>query len=146
MDGNSTVSSGLRLMRPAEEALLRQPASVQAFDQNPTWATDELEKRFNQFVAGSFFKSLLEAMRKTVGKNPLIHGGRAEEIFQAQLDSTITERLADRGGTDFSKKLFDQFVLIHGGPQQDEITTHGAAERTLQRPPADAGQLADHTF
>lgn len=147
MNGNSTVSSDIRLTQPTGARLTELNPTVRTFDQNPTWATDELRDKFNGFVAGTFFKAMLEAMRKTVGKNPLIHGGRAEEIFRGQLDNTLTERLAHSGGDGFADKLYEQFVRQNASPTSpEEAPVHGSAIGINNQRSSDLGRVADHHF
>jgi Rod binding domain-containing protein len=70
-----------------------------------------LRKTFNSFVGQVFFGQLLKAMRKTVGKPAYLHGGRAEEIFQQQLDQILGEKLAEVSGKKFSEPMFELFKL-----------------------------------
>lgn len=70
-----------------------------------------LREKFQSFVAGTFYRQLLESMRKTVQETKLVHGGRAEEIFRAQLDQNLSERLADSHGSELSGKMYEQFLL-----------------------------------
>lgn len=147
MDGTPAVSTSFRMGAPAWEMLTERPSEAPKFNQDPTWGSEELRDKFNDFVAGSFFKSMLESMRKTVGKSQLIHGGRAEEIFRAQLDNTLVERMANQSGGGFSEKLFEQFVLLQQGAQPlEQAPSDGSKDTFRGKPPADAGELADHTF
>ena len=147
MDGTPAVSSGLRMGAPAWEKLTERPSEVPKFNQDPSWGSEELHTKFNDFVAGSFFKAMLESMRKTVGKTQLIHGGRAEEIFRSQLDSTLAARMANQSGEGFSNKLFEQFVLRHQQNHTlEQAPSDGSSDAFRREPPADAGAVADHTF
>jgi Rod binding domain-containing protein len=144
MNGSPATIGGQRLT-PMSWGRLNEP-TTQTFDTNPAWATDELREKFNAFVAGTFFKSMLEAMRKTVGKNPLIHGGRAEEIFRSQLDNTLVERIADQSGDGFSNKMFEQFLRQQAGRTDGQATKD--ASSTAGYPPRsdETGRIADHTL
>jgi hypothetical protein len=145
MNGLPARISGQRLQNPTWDRLLTPSNPVQAFDQNPAWESGELRSKFNEFVAGSLFQSMLQAMRKTVGKNPIIDGGRAEEIFRGQLDQILAQRMAERSGASFSDKLYEQFIR-----QQDQhhgqAPTHGSTNLDKPGDPATPGRLADHTF
>jgi Rod binding domain-containing protein len=78
----------------------------------PTLNSDApLRKAFNSFVGEVFFGQMLKAMRKTVGKPAYLHGGRAEEIFQEQLDQILGEKLAEVSGQKFSEPMFELFTL-----------------------------------
>ncbi len=90
----------------AGSALATKPAS--ALDSHDD---ARLRRTFNSFVGQVFFGQLLKAMRKTVGKPAYLHGGRAEEIFQQQLDQILGEKLAETSGEKFSEPMFDLFKL-----------------------------------
>jgi len=74
---------------------------------NPT----ELRKAFDQFVGEAFYGQLLGAMRKTVGTPAYFYGGRAEEIFQGQLDQTMAEQMTEAGANSFTGPMFELFNL-----------------------------------
>ena len=71
----------------------------------------KLRDAFDDFVGQTFYGQVLSAMRKTVDKPAYFHGGRAEEIFQAQLDQTLSEKLADATAEKFTGPMFDLFSL-----------------------------------
>jgi len=71
----------------------------------------ELRNAFNAFVGEAFFGQMLQAMRKTVGKPAYFHGGRAEEIFQQQLDQVLGEKLSQSSGSQFSQSMYELFNL-----------------------------------
>ena len=70
-----------------------------------------LREAFDDFVGQTFYSQMLSAMRKTVDKPAYFHGGQAEEVFQAQLDQTLSERLADATAEQFTGPMFDLFNL-----------------------------------
>ena len=43
---------------------------------------------------------MLGAMRDTVGKPAYFHGGRAEEVFQNQLDQVLSEHMTEAAADD----------------------------------------------
>ncbi len=79
----------------------------------PTQAGDRQRVReaFDDFVGQTFFTQLLSAMRKTVDKPAYFHGGRAEEIFQGQLDQQLAEYMADASAEQFTGPMFELFML-----------------------------------
>jgi len=70
-----------------------------------------LREAFDDFVGQSFYGQLIGSMRKTVGKSAYFHGGRAEEIFQAQMDQQLAEHMSDASAADFTGPMFDLFSL-----------------------------------
>lgn len=77
----------------------------------PTSNELEVKETFQDFVAGTFFKQMLKAMRKTHDKAAYFHGGQAEDIFQGQMDQQIAESLAKDHGKTFSDPLFRSFQI-----------------------------------
>jgi len=71
----------------------------------------ELREAFDRFVGETFFGQLLSAMRKTVGKPAYFHGGRAEEVFQGQLDQILSERMSQASAHSFADPMFELFNL-----------------------------------
>jgi Rod binding domain-containing protein len=69
---------------------------------------DELRERFTQFVGEAFFGQMIKAMRSTVGKPAYFHGGRAEEVFQGQLDQTLAEHLTEASASRFAAPMFER--------------------------------------
>lgn len=71
----------------------------------------EVRKAFQSFVGQTLFGQLLKAMRKTLDKPAYVHGGRAEEIFQQQLDQVLAEKIAETSADKFSEPMFELFML-----------------------------------
>lgn len=74
-------------------------------------AKDELEAAFTQFVGQTLFGTMLKAMRSTVGEPAYFHGGRAEEIFQGQLDEHIVSDLTESTADSYASPMFELFEL-----------------------------------
>ncbi|MGQ9605211.1 MAG: rod-binding protein [Thermogutta sp.] len=71
----------------------------------------EVRKAFQSFVGQTLFGMMLQEMRKSVHKTPYFHGGTAEEVFQQQLDTVLSEKLADAAGDRFSNPMYELFQL-----------------------------------
>jgi peptidoglycan hydrolase FlgJ len=67
----------------------------------------ELRERFTQFVGEAFFGQMIKAMRSTTGKPAYFHGGRAEEVFQGQLDQKLAEHLTEASAEQFAEPMFE---------------------------------------
>ena len=72
---------------------------------------EELRQAFQSFVGQTLFGQMLKAMRKTVGKSAYFNGGRAEEIFQQQLDQVLAEKISDASADKFSGPMFELFTM-----------------------------------
>ncbi len=94
----------------AVDALQTQPAAPKPPSREGQ-DDGELRQVFDAFVGETFFGQMLKAMRKTVGKSAYFHGGRAEEIFQQQLDQVLSEKLSKASGGKFSGPMFELFTL-----------------------------------
>ena len=72
---------------------------------------DELQKTFQDFVGQTFFGQMIASMRSTQEDAPYFNGGRAEKIFQGQLDQVLAEDLSDSSAAQFSDPMFKLFQL-----------------------------------
>lgn len=72
--------------------------------------SEKTKEKFQEFVAGTFYRSLIEAMEKTAPEKTLVHGGRAEEIFRSHLNQTLAERFAHSHGSSVAGDLYAQFL------------------------------------
>lgn len=102
---------------PINMPTLTAPPSLalQAQQPKPPSSTDgdskEVRKAFDQFVGETFFSQMLSSMRKSVGKPAYFHGGRAEEIFQGQLDQTLSQEMTKSSASQFTGPMFELFKL-----------------------------------
>jgi Rod binding domain-containing protein len=69
----------------------------------------ELRESFNDFVGQTFFGQLLSSMRSTQEEAPYFNGGRAEKIFQGQLDQVLTEELSESSASKIADPMFKLF-------------------------------------
>jgi Rod binding domain-containing protein len=88
---------------------------------------EELQDKFTQFVGETFYGQMFKAMRSTVGKPAYFNGGRAEEVFQGQLDQTMAQQMTKTTASTFAQPMFERQF-----PQFAETKT----------PANDLGQLA----
>lgn len=78
---------------------------------SPKTDDSELKEAFDDFVGQTFYSLMLKQLRKSVGEPAYFHGGRAEEVFQGQLDQIIAEDLPDASGDSLSGSMFELFQL-----------------------------------
>jgi hypothetical protein len=71
----------------------------------------EVKKAFTDFVGQTMFGQALASMRKTIDKPAYFHGGRAEEVFQGQLDQILSEKLTEASAESFAGPMYDMFML-----------------------------------
>ncbi|MGL4594586.1 MAG: rod-binding protein [Thermoguttaceae bacterium] len=71
---------------------------------------DEDEQKFrellHQFIGQVLFGQMLKSMRATQEPNPYFNGGRAEEIFQGQLDQMLTDQVTKASTQSISDPMY----------------------------------------
>ena len=72
---------------------------------------EEVRGAFQSFVGQTLFGQMLKAMRNTVGKPAYFHGGRAEEVFQQQLDQVLAEKISQASAARFTEPMYELFTL-----------------------------------
>jgi hypothetical protein len=98
--------------------LLKEQTAGQSAGGAGTVDQSQLREKFDSFVGESFYGQMLQAMHKTVGKPAYFHGGRAEEMFQGQLDQVLSEKMTKANGGSLSASMFDLFNLQTTGGRQ----------------------------
>ncbi|QDU79138.1 hypothetical protein Pla110_08430 [Polystyrenella longa] len=73
-------------------------------------SVEEMKTVFQEFVAGTFYSTMLKSMHAMHDKPAFMHGGQAEEMFQNQLDQHITRDLAAEHGEDLVAPLLPAFA------------------------------------
>jgi flagellar protein FlgJ len=106
--GKHSVASALKLAGklPSQDAIGADPSSSLSAKGNEK--SGELREKFTQFVGEAFYGQMLKSMRSTVGKPAYFHGGHAEEVFQGQLDQTMTEHLTKASASKFAEPMFER--------------------------------------
>ncbi|MCS7237762.1 MAG: hypothetical protein NZ899_05760 [Thermoguttaceae bacterium] len=85
-----------------------------AFDSsNASGSKDDphLREVFRDFVGQTIFSQMLRSMRRTLGKPAYFHGGKFEEVFQAELDRLIAEKAARKSGDTWAEAMYELFTL-----------------------------------
>lgn len=100
----NTILSSSAVTNPSATASVREPV-LKGKD------NAELRQAFDTFVGENFFGQMIKAMRKSTGKPAYFHGGRAEEIFQQQLDQTMAADIAKSSADQFTGPMYDLFTL-----------------------------------
>jgi flagellar protein FlgJ len=72
---------------------------------------EKLRDAFQSFVGETLFSQMLKSARKTQNKPAYFHGGRAEEMFQQQLDQVLAEKMAKTDGASYSNAMFELFTM-----------------------------------
>jgi Rod binding domain-containing protein len=112
--GSSSAASVLSIGRQQDlpMALKRRDGNGGAGDVIPLQqqgnTTEEVREKFTQFVGETFYGQMFKAMRSTVGKPAYFNGGRAEEVFQGQLDQTMSQQLTKTTASKFAEPMFER--------------------------------------
>ena len=92
-----------------------------------------LRQAFQDFFAGTFYKQMFQSLRKMHSKPAYFHGGRAEEMFQSQMDQQVAENLARDQGSSFSDPMFSVFARkFQFRDQQTPAETKEKSSPTMQ--------------
>lgn len=73
---------------------------------------EEYRKVFHQFVGETLYGQMLKSMRETQEKPAYFHGGRAEELFQGQLDQMLVEKMTQATSMTLSDVMFRQMPKV----------------------------------
>lgn len=72
---------------------------------------EDLRKAFQDFVGQTLFSQMISSMRSTQDEAAYFNGGRAEKIFQGQLDQILSEELSEASASKISDPMFKLFQL-----------------------------------
>jgi len=75
----------------------------------------KLRETFNAFVGQTFFGQLISSMRSTQDDAAYFNGGRAEKIFQGQLDQVLSEELSKSSASQIADPMFKLFQANRAG-------------------------------
>lgn len=105
---SAVASTNAVMGLPTQSVLALQGSAAPMSLTNGTGSEAELREKFTQFVGETFYGQMFKAMRSTVGKPAYFHGGRAEEVFQSQLDQTMAQELTKSTAATFAKPMFER--------------------------------------
>lgn len=88
---NSSLAFQLGSSPELSSALLQQRDAAPPSDNLDE--ARELRTQFSQFFGETFYGQMIKSMRSSVGEPAYFHGGRAEDIFQGQLNQALSEEL-----------------------------------------------------
>lgn len=110
---NISSNAGLKPGKPVDKAAERE----------------EVRAAFQKAMGDTFYRQLLKTMRDSTSKAAYMHGGQAEDIFQAQLDEILIERMSEANGGDFSDRMFEQqFPHLRQAPAKKDAAKEDAAK------------------
>lgn len=68
------------------------------------------EDKFQEFVAGTFYKLMLKSLRSAQKPPKYMDGGQAEKVFQGQLDDKFADAMAKKSGHSIAGPLYPSFA------------------------------------
>jgi Rod binding domain-containing protein len=113
---NLTAQTTDSFISQLEEQLSQPPASAipRSSSQAPggkAAGSAELREAFQDFVGQTFFAEMIKACRSGQQPSAYFNGGRAEEIFQGQLDQVLSEELSKSSADKIADPMFELFML-----------------------------------
>ncbi len=100
-------SEGLTVNHPSSNT----SALIDQLSKDPSEASPELREAFKDFVGQTFFSEMIKACRSSQKPSAYFNGGRAEEIFQGQLDQVLSEELSKSSADKIADPMFELFML-----------------------------------
>ena len=101
MSGISAISS----IRP-----INSVANLTETKATPPASDLQVREKFQDFVAGTFYQTMIKALRSGEQKPAYFHGGQAEEIFKGQLDEQLSSQMARDHGETFAGPLYAAYA------------------------------------
>ena len=86
----------------------------------PSPAPDRLHAEAARVVNVTFLSMLLKAMRKTVPRTGLLDGGRGGEVFRAQLDTVLVDRMSESFASPLAEAIVRQVRPGATGPGREK--------------------------
>lgn len=83
-------------------------AEVQAFKANPD--LDAVREKVGELVGMTFFGKMLEMEQDSPLKSDIMHGGRGEEIFRAQLNQELSREAGRSGRLGIGQAIAERLV------------------------------------
>ena len=87
----------------------------------------QLRQAVDQLVGSVFYGAMLRSLRASTMKGEYGHGGRGEEVFQAQLDQIIAERAGQSQRYSLNHAIYDRLAQ-----QQSRIEQPSQVEGSKQ--------------
>ena len=69
---------------------------------------EEFREVFHRFIGTTLYGQMLRSMRQTQSKPAYFDGGRAEELFQQQLDQVLVDKMTRATSKSMSDSMFKQ--------------------------------------
>ena len=101
------ISTEFKVDSPAIQA----PEANKLLGANVKPEGEDLRKAFQDFVGQTLFSQMISSMRSTQDGAAYFDGGRAEKIFQGQLDQILSEELSEASAPKISDPMFKLFQL-----------------------------------
>lgn len=113
-DRDLTASKSMANSRYLQQEAVKRPEAQPTGGLNEGQAKtgdDELKETFQDFVGQTLFSQMIKAARTTQQPAPYFNGGRAEEIFQGQLDQVLSEKMSDASAEKIAGPMYELFML-----------------------------------
>jgi len=101
---------------------------------DPKDSEKKLREQATELVAGTFFRTLMKAMRDTVPKDEMFGGGRGEEVFRGMFDRELSTRFAKSGNFPVVDAAVRQLEARAAGAQGLNRTYHQRMPRRCGEP------------
>ena len=90
-------------------ALQEITTQATGLQEKPEKEKSRLREVADQVVGQIFYGTMLRQMRKSAFKGKYGHGGRGEEVFQAQLHDVLATRAGEARGNSVTEAIVDRY-------------------------------------
>jgi hypothetical protein len=94
-----------------ESGTARVVSDVKGLDRSEAKEGDELKEAFQNFVGQTMFSQMISSLRSSQEGSAYFNGGRAEKIFQGQLDQILSEEMTKASASQLAEPMYDLFQL-----------------------------------
>lgn len=123
-------SAGIAIPSAAQGRFAAIDSASAALEKLPQRAASskkaEMREKVGDLVGNIFYGTLLRQMQQSKIKGEYFHGGRGEEVFQAQLGMELAKRMGQSPNDPMANMIYDAFVRRQGlenGGQKSPTTS-----------------------
>lgn len=111
-------ASGIAIPSATQRKFVAVDSFGTALEKSPARAASakraDMREKVGDLVGNIFYGTLMRQMQDSKIKGEYFHGGRGEEVFQAQLGMELAKRMGQSPNDPMANMIFDAFVRRQG--------------------------------
>lgn len=124
--------SGIAIPSTSQRKFVAVDSAMTALEKRSARAASskraDMREKVGDLVGNVFYGTLIRQMQDSKIKGEYFHGGRGEEVFQAQLGMELAKRMGESPNDPMANMIYDAFVRRQGlenGKQKSPATSVG---------------------